>query len=160
MNLWVRLKQKLKLQIHAAVGRGYVRFLRAQLTAAHGILNPPLQQLSLALVDSREMRRLHAKFLGNASVTDVLTFPLEMDGKGRAQSGEVIICPAVAGHEARRRKTGVREELLLYALHGMLHLCGFDDRTAAGFKAMHAKEDEILTKLGVGGVFAPGRSRS
>ena len=45
--------------------------------------------------------------------------------------------------------------LLLYALHGMLHLCGFDDRTAAGFKRMHGTEDRILTRLGVGPVFAP-----
>jgi hypothetical protein len=45
--------------------------------------------------------------------------------------------------------------LLLYGLHGMLHLCGFDDRTERAFRAMHAKEDEILTRLGVGPVFRP-----
>jgi len=45
-------------------------------------------------------------------------------------------------------------ELLLYALHGMLHLCGFDDRTDRGFRTMHRREDDILTALGFGPVFA------
>ena len=38
-------------------------------------------------------------------------------------------------------------------MHGVLHLIGFDDRTAAGYRKMHRKEDEILTRLGVGPVF-------
>jgi hypothetical protein len=55
----------------------------------------------------------------------------------------------------------VERELLLYALHGMLHLAGFDDRTARGFATMHRTEDDILTRLGVGPVFsAPGKGPS
>jgi probable rRNA maturation factor len=46
---------------------------------------------------------------------------------------------------------------LLYSLHGMLHLCGFDDRTEPDFRRMHQTEDEILTRLGVGPVFQPGK---
>ena len=54
--------------------------------------------------------------------------------------------------------TQLNPELLLYAAHGVLHLCGLDDRTAAGFREMHRKEDEILTRLGVGPVFDTSQS--
>jgi ssRNA-specific RNase YbeY (16S rRNA maturation enzyme) len=45
----------------------------------------------------------------------------------------------------------------------MLHLCGFDDRTDRAFAAMHQKEDQILTRLGVGPIFSKshaGNSRA
>ncbi len=47
--------------------------------------------------------------------------------------------------------------MLLYAVHGLLHLCGYDDRTPAGFRRMHRKEDDLLARLGVGPVFGPTR---
>jgi hypothetical protein len=67
----------------------------------------------------------------------------------------VVICVSVGRRAAVARGIPIAHELLLYALHGMLHLCGFDDRTGRAFRAMHAKEDEILTRLGVGPVFRP-----
>jgi ssRNA-specific RNase YbeY (16S rRNA maturation enzyme) len=48
-----------------------------------------------------------------------------------------------------------RMELLLYALHGMLHLSGFDDRTDRDFALMHRTEDSILESLGFAPVFHP-----
>ena len=52
-----------------------------------------------------------------------------------------------------------RDEVLLYALHGVLHLCGYDDRTDRDFAAMHRREDEILERLGVGAIFRAGDGR-
>jgi probable rRNA maturation factor len=102
------------------------------------------------------MALLHEQFLGIAGPTDVLTFPLEEDRRGRVTAGEVVVCVPEARRQAKRNGAGVERELLLYALHGMLHLCGYDDRTAAAFHTMHATEDRILTQLGVGPVFNPG----
>ena len=99
------------------------------------------------------MSQLHQRFLGIAGPTDVLTFELDHDSRGRVTAGEIVICVPEARRQARLRNTGVERELLLYALHGMLHLSGFDDRTAAGFGRMHQKEDEILARLGIGPVF-------
>ncbi|MGA2584837.1 MAG: rRNA maturation RNase YbeY [Tepidisphaeraceae bacterium] len=148
-----RKAAKFDLQIHAERGERYAQFLRIQLAAAHRLLRPALSHLSIALVGSARMRRLHKVFLADGTLTDVLTFPLEFDARGQTLGGEIVICPAVALQQARHRRTPVRNELLLYALHGMLHLCGFDDKTLAGFEKMHVKEDEILTQLGVGPVF-------
>ena len=105
------------------------------------------------MVGNSDMSKLHQQFMNVAGPTDVLTFPLELDARGRAISGEVIICVPVAVREARNRGIPTAKEVLLYALHGMLHLCGFDDRTAKAFRTMHRKEDQILSALGLGPVF-------
>jgi probable rRNA maturation factor len=114
-----------------------------------------LNELSLALVGDRRMSALHEEFMNVAGPTDVLTFPLDVDARGRALAGEVVVCVPEARRQSKLRNVPVERELLLYALHGLLHLCGYDDRTGADFRAMHRAEDQILTRLGVGPVFAP-----
>jgi len=101
------------------------------------------------------MSQLHAQFLGIPSPTDVLTFELDHDANGNVTDGEVIVCVPQARRQAKLRGIDLRMELLLYALHGMLHLCGFDDTSERGFGIMHRREDDILTQLGFGPVFAP-----
>jgi probable rRNA maturation factor len=101
------------------------------------------------------MSALHEQFMNVSGPTDVLTFPLETDSRGRAVSGEVVLCVPEARRAARHHRTSTGRELLLYAIHGMLHLSGFDDRTESAYKKMHSKEDEILTRLGIGRVFEP-----
>ena len=147
--------QTLELTITAATGREFVPFVRTHVAAAHTILAPALSELSLALVGDQRMSQLHQQFMNIPGPTDVLTFPLDTDARGRATSGEVVICVPEARRRAPSHAVSTRHELLLYAIHGLLHLCGFDDRTARGFRDMHRTEDEILTQLGVGPVFAP-----
>ncbi|MGH7178129.1 MAG: rRNA maturation RNase YbeY [Tepidisphaeraceae bacterium] len=117
------------------------------------ILRPRLTELSIALVSAREMSSLHSTFLGKRGPTDVITFPLETDRRGRITGGEVVACVDVARKNAPRHGVPLRSELLLYCLHGMLHLCGLDDRTARQFSRMHRTEDQILARLGIGPVF-------
>ena len=100
------------------------------------------------------MSQLHERFMGIRAMTDVLTFPLDTNARGQVTSGEIVICASEARRRAKEIGHTVRDELLLYALHGLLHLAGFDDRTAAAFRRMHRMEDKILTRLGVGPVFA------
>ena len=100
------------------------------------------------------MAHLHKKFLNEPGPTDVLTFELDHNARNQITSGEIIICHTVAQKQARKLNHSVAHELLLYALHGLLHLSGFDDRTPSTFKIMHAREDEILTHLGIGPLFS------
>ncbi len=148
----------LRLTISASVGRKYTRFLKSKLIAAHELIAPPLCEFSVALIGNEKMSSLHEEFLSDDSPTDVLTFELEHDDEGRVVAGEVVICVPVAIKQARERGTAVEQELLLYALHGMLHLCGYNDKTSAAYTTMHAREDEILIALGMGPVFANGSS--
>ena len=143
----------LRLSISAQLGRAVVPYLRRNLSRAHAILKPTLCEMSLALVNDKRMSELHEQFMNIAGPTDVLTFPLELDARGRAVTGDVAVCVPEARRRARENGNEVRNELLLYALHGMLHLCGFDDRTARGYERMHRTEDQILSRLGIGPVF-------
>jgi probable rRNA maturation factor len=150
----------LQITIHAATGKKYTNFVRDHLIAARKLLSTSLAELSVAFVNDARMAQLHEEFLGIPGPTDVLTFELDKNDHGNVTSGEVIICVPEAHRQARQRGSSVERELLLYALHGMLHLSGFDDRTEAEYRKMHRAEDQILTQLGVGPVFAsaPGRS--
>lgn len=84
----------------------------------------------------------------------MLSFELDLDRRGRVTAGEIVICHSVARQSARRLGHPIGHELLLYAIHGLLHLSGFDDRTDSAFAAMHAREDELLADMGVGPVFS------
>jgi rRNA maturation RNase YbeY len=134
--------------------------LRRSLGKAHRLLKSPLRELSIALVGAKQMSELHHEFLGLTGPTDVLTFELDHDSRGRITSGEIAICVPVARRQARARGGKTEHEVLLYALHGLLHLCGYDDRTESGFQAMHRREDHILAELGIGPVFNPAPDRS
>jgi probable rRNA maturation factor len=136
-----------------------VPFLRKNLLAAHRMLRPALRELSLALVGEREMSRLHERYLGESGPTDVLSFPLDHAAGGKVLAGELVVCVSVATGQARRHKIPLRLELLLYTLHGMLHLCGHDDRTPRRYDAMHKLEDAILTRLGFEAVFAAATAK-
>jgi len=148
-----RRQSLLRVSITAKCGRAHGVYLRRQLRRAHALLRPPLRELSVALVGDRQMSDLHERFMSIAGPTDVLTFPLEMDEEGLAVSGEVVVCVPEARRRAGEHGNSVANELLLYALHGLLHLCGYDDRTAREFEIMHRAEDDLLCRLGVGPLF-------
>jgi probable rRNA maturation factor len=150
----VKTPARLHLAISASTGKPFLAILKKSLPKAHALLHCPLQELSIALVGDARMSRLHNQFMQIPSPTDVLTFELDHDAKGRVTAGEIVICIPQARRECKKRGIPVQYEVLLYALHGMLHLCGFDDRTDRAFAAMHRKEDQILTTLGIGPVFS------
>jgi probable rRNA maturation factor len=141
------------LNVNAATGKRHVPFVRRHLRRAHAILNPALRELSLAFVGDARMSQLHEEFMAIPGPTDVLTFPLDQDARRRVTAGEVVVCVPEATRRAKEHKVPLERELLLYALHGLLHLCGYDDRTARDYRRIHRTEDMILTELGVGPVF-------
>ncbi len=146
-----------KLSFTATTGRTCLPYLRRHLPRAIALVPSCLQELSIALVGEQRMARLHEDFMQIPGPTDVLTFELEHDRRGNVTSGEIVICVPVAQRHARRAGHAVCDEVLLYALHGVLHLTGFDDLTEDGYCKMHRKEDEILKRLGIGAVFASGQ---
>jgi probable rRNA maturation factor len=101
----------------------------------------------LAFVDNAHIHRLNKQFLNHDEPTDVITFPYT-DAKAKKLEGEVVIGYEIAAEYAADRGHPTDRELLLYVIHGCLHLCGYDDTTAKAEKQMRAKEREYLTKLG------------
>lgn len=102
--------------------------------------------LSIAFVTDRALARLHARFFGDPSPTDVITFDLSDEIEGPA--GEVCVSAECARKRSRARGVEFERELLLYVVHGVLHLCGFDDRTAADRTRMRAAELVVMRTLG------------
>lgn len=125
-----------------------------RLTRAAALLAAPLAEVSITIVGDDRMRALHRTWKGVDEPTDVLTF--RHSAPGAPIEADIAVC----ADEARRRASDLghdpRCELLLYALHGLLHCAGHEDATGCGFAAMHAEEDRILEALGVGATFGRG----
>jgi probable rRNA maturation factor len=116
--------------------------------------------ISVALVDDTEMARLNRDHLGHEGPTDVLSFDLREEGDGKtAIDGEIVLSLDMAARQARNRGHSVEAELALYAVHGTLHLLGYGDRRKADAKRMHDMEDEILSSIGWGPIFAEATDR-
>ncbi len=104
--------------------------------------------VTLAFVDNPHIHRLNKQFLAHDEPTDVLTFPHSAPGAKKLE-GDVVIGYQVAEEYAADRGHPVGPELVLYVVHGCLHLCGYTDTDDRGAAEMRKKEREYLTKLGV-----------
>jgi rRNA maturation RNase YbeY len=98
--------------------------------------------VNLVFVDDAYIQQLNQQFLGIDSPTDVLSFPL--DQHGNHLEGEVYISVDTAAEQAREYNVSLREEILRLVAHGLLHLIGYDDRTAEEKERMTRKEEEYL----------------
>jgi len=103
-------------------------------------------ELSIALVEDRQMRELNRRFLRREGTTDVLAFPYGSD-EGTV-SGEIVANAELAAREAAVRPHGPDDELMLYIVHGLLHLLGYDDHDAEQAGRMHERERELLAAAG------------
>jgi probable rRNA maturation factor len=104
-------------------------------------------QLSIAVVDDSTIHALNRQYLGHDEPTDVLSFLLERDGEHL--EGEVIVSADTALRAAKEFGWGVHDELLLYVIHGTLHLIGYDDQSDDERAAMRAAECRYLSRFGL-----------
>jgi probable rRNA maturation factor len=104
----------------------------------------PPGELSLAFLTGAALARLHGKFLGDSSATDVITFA---GTPALGQAGEICISADAARAFARKHRCDFSEELTLYVVHGWLHLAGHDDRQPASKRRMRAAEARALALL-------------
>ena len=98
------------------------------------------RELGVYFVGRTKMAELNERFLGHEGATDVITFDYS-EGKGKVH-GEIFICPDVARVQAKEFGTTPQMELVRYLVHGLLHLHGYDDRTAAKRAKMKRAEEK------------------
>ena len=96
-----------------------------------------LSEVNVILVSDQRIAELHRRFMDQPSPTDVITF----------QHGEIVISTETAKRQARKFRTTVANELRLYLVHGLLHLHGFDDKTAAGAAEMKRMQEKLVASL-------------
>ena len=90
--------------------------------------------VSLALVPDATLRRLNRRYAGKDEVTDVLSFPAE-GPRVVPFLGDIVIAKGVARRQARDAGHPIGDEVRLLALHGLLHLLGYDHHADRGTMA-------------------------
>ncbi len=89
------------------------------------------------MVGPKHMQTINQLYLGHDYVTDVLTFDL-------TDTAEIVICPSMATKNAKTYGNSVNREILLYVIHGLLHLSGYDDHTPKDIQRMRLTEERLL----------------
>ena len=108
---------------HPVRTRAFKRLLE-DLVAGYRLADP---EVTLAFVGTKAIRTLNRKFMKKDRPTDVLSFPLGKKGAdGRFYLGDIVISVPVAFRQAREKGHGLERELKVLAIHGFLHLLGYD----------------------------------
>ena len=93
-----------------------------------------LPAVDVAIISDKAIADVHKRFMQIEGPTDVITF----------EHGEILISAETAGENARRFGNGLNEELGLCITHGLLHLSGYEDKTAGEARTMRASQERIV----------------
>lgn len=105
----------------------------------------PVADADIAVMDRAEIAELNRRYLRHAGATDVLSFDLS-EAPTLGLSVQIIVCGDVAVAEAAARNIPARNELLLYVIHGLLHVMGYEDKSIRGAARMRARQEELLAE--------------
>ncbi len=124
-----------------ALKRACIKALRAERVRRDAVL-------SLAFLCEGDMCDLNRRYLLRDGPTDVLAFPMEVETPGGFLLGDVVICPDYV--VSRKGEYGIEDgkELEYVAIHGILHLLGYEDDDEEGALAMDRRQREILGVAG------------
>ena len=104
-------------------------------------------EISIAIIDDVTMHQLNREHLNHDYPTDVLSFVL--DRSESSLDGEVIVSADTAIARATEFCLRPEDELLLYVIHGTLHLVGYDDKEESNRTLMRQQETYYLAKFNV-----------
>ncbi|MEM6911515.1 MAG: rRNA maturation RNase YbeY [Verrucomicrobiota bacterium] len=96
-----------------------------------------LGSISVAIVSDEEMADLHLQFMGIEGPTDVITF----------HHGEIVISQDTAWRVGQEEGTSTYQETLLYGIHGLFHLYGYEDLEEPARQEMHRRQEAVLEQV-------------
>lgn len=139
MEIQVSSRQKIK-KINSWAVKRFVKEIVA-------FLDVELEDLSLVFCDDSFLRPLNAQYFGRDVVTDVISFPMvEFEDMGFV-SGELIISVERALAQSKEYKMPFANELVLYIIHGFLHLMGYEDSPESERLIMKTEEERVLDHI-------------
>jgi probable rRNA maturation factor len=108
-------------------------------------LNPECE-INVSFVDDDYMTELHIKWMDEPGTTDVLSFPMDMpETPGEAVTlGDIVISPVVAADQAKAQGHSIELEIYILAVHGLLHIIGYDHADKAEEKVMFDLQEKIV----------------
>ena len=108
-------------------------------------LNPECE-INVSFVDDEYMTELHIKWMDEPGTTDVLSFPMDMpETPGEAVTlGDIVISPVVAAEQAKAQGHSIEHEIDILAVHGLLHIIGYDHADKAEEKVMFDLQEKIV----------------
>jgi probable rRNA maturation factor len=142
MDVWIT-----NLQHKISIETDFVRDVLTKALRLQGYRDTP--DVSVALVDDAYIRMLNQEYRGVDQPTDVLAFRMDPADSAVAESalGDIVISVERARDQARQFKHPLRREVALLAVHGLLHLLGYEDETETGASTMWSKQKELLDKI-------------
>ncbi len=103
--------------------------------------------IDITFVGNKKIRALNKKYMGRDSDTDVLSFLLEESKSAKRKIiGDIYISADKARSNASRFNTSYEKELVLYTIHGILHLLGFNDKTRKEKEEIRKIEEKMLNE--------------
>jgi probable rRNA maturation factor len=107
-------------------------------------------EIGIVLSDDARMQALNKSFRGTDKATNVLAFPApNPHGDGLRPLGDIVLAYETMAREAEAEGKTAEHHLMHLAVHGTLHLIGFDHIDDADAEAMEARERAILARLGI-----------
>ena len=105
-------------------------------------------EISVAVVGDDRIHEINRQFLDHDYETDVITFDLGAHPETGGLQGEIVVSAETAVQMAREVGNEPGIELVLYVVHGSLHLAGFDDHSDDDREAMRGAERKMMSRLG------------
>jgi len=103
-----------------------------------------LGQINFVFTSDEELLKTNIEFLAHNTFTDIITFDY---CEGKIINGDIIISVERVKDNSEKFKTGFNEELKRVIIHGVLHLCGYKDKSKADAELMRKKENAALKKF-------------
>ena len=127
--------------------RGVRPLLRRALAEATATLSTSDAELAIVLTDDSAIRRLNRRWRGKDEPTNVLAFPALQQASPQGSLGDLIIAYETLAREAKAEGKLFSHHLAHLAVHGFLHLCGYDHDTDRQAASMEGLEVAVLARL-------------
>jgi len=110
-------------------------------------------EFNVIIVDKEKIQELNKEYRNIDRITDVISFALEDDETIKLDNyrmlGDIYICIEKAKEQANEYGHSFKRELSFLAVHGLLHLLGYDHMNEDDEKVMFSKQEEVLSKYGI-----------
>lgn len=148
-NLYIDLQLGSENQNGLPSEQQFHTWINQALTLEAKMANYPETEITVRIVDEAESNELNLTYRGKDKPTNVLSFPFEVpEGIEMPLLGDLVICHQVVEKEAEEQRKPLEAHWAHLAIHGTLHLLGYDHLTDEEAEEMENLETEIMQSLG------------